>query len=234
MADFAKAEPAAATLSSLLAGSSWSALPPPATVTEAAKAARLAVAMLLNATWPENGTVKNRYGRLQRSSSALVFACLPSHDGDAAALGTVSLREVNANDGPELARVAAACPSACVLYSLVVAAPVQGRGLGRHLLQRAEAEAVGHGFSHVFLSAEAHVRPFYEKLGYEVVSQPGWKQRTRNPQSWLRKALAAEAQAGTGGADACAHATSRLEQLVVAGASKATSTPALAAGCAPW
>ena len=158
---------------------------------KAAAGLRMAVAVLLNSIWPENGSTLNRFRRLE-SSTALVFVLTDGWSEDAVAsgvraLGSASLRALRDSDGPELAQVARACESACVLFSLLVDKPLQGQGLGTAILKRMEAEAARLGHSHVFLTAEPDVASFYAKHGYEVVSDPSWKQRTRKRMLWLRK-----------------------------------------------
>ena len=164
---------------------------------KAAAGLRMAVAVLLNSIWPENGSTLNRFRRLE-SSTALVFVLTDGRSENSVAtadqgtsgvraLGSASLRALRDSDGPELAQVARACESACVLFSLLVDKPLQGQGLGTAILKRMEAEAARLGHSHVFLTAEPDVASFYAKHGYEVVSDPSWKQRTRKRMLWLRK-----------------------------------------------
>ena len=160
-----------------------------------ATSARQGLAALLHSIWPENGTAANRFDRLQRSSATIFVLWTPPQDpeddeADCRVIGSSSFRRVGGQDGPELEAVADACWSACVIFSLLVDAQLQGKGLGSAILQRTEAEAAQRGYTHAFLGAEAHLVSFYEKHGYEVVSEPGWKQRTKKPQTWMRKALA--------------------------------------------
>ena len=57
------------------------------------------------------------------------------------------------------------------LSLLWVAEPLRGRGYGRKLLEAAEDEARSQGCRGVFLSTFSfQARPFYERLGYEVVA----------------------------------------------------------------
>lgn len=187
---------------SAAAGADWYHVPPFSSGYDGrAAAARQGLAILLNSIWPENGSVTNRLTRLQRSSATMFVLAIPpapesdsensssSSDNGSSVLGSASLRKVGGQDGPELEAVAAACASACVVFSLLVDAPLQGKGVGSAMLKRTEVEAAQRGYSHAFLSAEAHLVRFYEKHGYAVVSEPGWKQRTKKPQSWMRKAL---------------------------------------------
>ena len=165
-----------------------------------AGAARLGLAALLNSIWPENGSVSNRHQRLQRNSSATILVLVPAGAPSRRVLGSASIRGIEAaRDGPEVAGVAAACSSACVLFSLLVDVPLQRHGLGSALLRRTEAEASSDGHSHVFLMAEDSLVGFYQRHGYEVVSKPTWKQRTRKPQKWMRKALGSDGGGGGGG-----------------------------------
>jgi GNAT superfamily N-acetyltransferase len=56
----------------------------------------------------------------------------------------------------------------CVIAHLWVHEAHRGRGLGRELLQVAEAEAVRRGCAQVILSSHSFQAPeFYERLGYE-------------------------------------------------------------------
>ena len=85
---------------------------------KAAAGLRMAVAVLLNSIWPENGSTLNRFRRLE-SSTALVFVLTDGRSEDAVAtayqgtsgvraLGSASLRALRDSDGPELAQVARA------------------------------------------------------------------------------------------------------------------------------
>ena len=168
-----------------------------------ATSARQGLALLLNSIWPENGSAKSRLDRLHRSSATIFVLWLPEAKADSSSdgaggsnrsdnscvIGSASFRRVGGQDGPELEAVADACWSACVIFSLLVDARRQGNGLGSAILQRTEAEAAQRGYTHAFLGAEAHLVHFYERHGYCVVSEPGWKQRTKKPQTWMRKAL---------------------------------------------
>jgi GNAT superfamily N-acetyltransferase len=58
------------------------------------------------------------------------------------------------------------------LKFLWVAEPLRGRGYGRQLLEAAEEEARTQGCRGVHLSTHSfQARPFYEKLGYEIVGE---------------------------------------------------------------
>lgn len=58
------------------------------------------------------------------------------------------------------------------LTLLWVAEPLRGRGHGRQLLEAAEEEARAQGCRGVHLSTHSfQARPFYEKLGYEIVGE---------------------------------------------------------------
>ncbi len=54
------------------------------------------------------------------------------------------------------------------LRQMAVYDDAQGLGVGRALVQHAEAEAWAAGAPHIELHARAGVLPFYEKLGYNV------------------------------------------------------------------
>ncbi|HEX6307738.1 MAG TPA: GNAT family N-acetyltransferase [Longimicrobiales bacterium] len=52
---------------------------------------------------------------------------------------------------------------------LWVSDPYRGRGLGRHLLEAAEMEAMARGARHAYLDTfDFQARPFYEKQGYQL------------------------------------------------------------------
>ena len=180
----------------------WAELQP-STASKGAAALRMSVGVLLNSIWPENGSAMNRSTRLE-SSTANVFVLVDGVGGHfyrkpaqpvldheslerPRALGSASLRAIRGVDGPELAQVSQACPSACVLFSLLVDKPLQGRGFGSFILRRVEVEAASRGHTHIFLAAEPDIVPFYQKHGYDVVSNPSWKQRTRHRMMWMRK-----------------------------------------------
>jgi GNAT superfamily N-acetyltransferase len=57
------------------------------------------------------------------------------------------------------------------LSTLWVAEPFRGKGYGTKLLEAAESEAESQGCKGVFLTTFSfQARPFYERLGYEVVA----------------------------------------------------------------
>ena len=197
---FSAADGLSETAASAAAGAQWMCLPCAGSRDDdsSVAAARLGLATLLNSIWPENGSVSNRHQRLQRSS-ATIFVLMPAGPPSRRVLGSASIRGIEeARDGPEVTGVAAACSSACVLFSLLVDVPLQRHGLGSALLRRTEAEASNVGHSHVFLMAEDSLVGFYQRHGYEVVSKPTWKQRTRKPQKWLRKAVCGGSGSGGG------------------------------------
>ncbi len=53
---------------------------------------------------------------------------------------------------------------------VAVLKPYRGEGLGTRLMERVESTARDRGCSRVKLDAQTHVEAFYEKLGYETVS----------------------------------------------------------------
>src|SRR6478736_1655555 len=58
----------------------------------------------------------------------------------------------------------------CELRQVWVAPAVRGRGLGRRLIEEAEAEAVRRGCRQLVLSTHSFQAPeFYQKLGFEIV-----------------------------------------------------------------
>ena len=181
------------------------------TASKGAAALRMSVAVLLNSIWPENGSVTNRFTRLSGPSAPTdhVFALIDAKSsggfiyrkpaepqleehqrlGTPRVFGSASLRAVREADGPEVVQATRACASPCVLFSLLVDTPLQERGFGAFILRRVEAEAASHGHTHIFLAAEPHIVPFYEKYGYDVVSDASWKQRTRHRMMWMRKCV---------------------------------------------
>ena len=181
------------------------------TASKGAAALRMSVAVLLNSIWPENGSVTNRFTRLSGPSAPTdhVFALIDAKSsggfiyrkpaepqleehqslGTPRVFGSASLRAVREADGPEVVQATRACASPCILFSLLVDAPLQDRGFGAFILRRVEAEAASHGHTHIFLAAEPHIVPFYEKYGYDVVSDASWKQRTRHRMMWMRKCV---------------------------------------------
>jgi putative acetyltransferase len=56
------------------------------------------------------------------------------------------------------------------LYSLFVAPGRQGTGVGRRLVEHIEAAAARRGVRELRLSAALSARPFYERLGYRLVT----------------------------------------------------------------
>lgn len=68
------------------------------------------------------------------------------------------------------------------MRQVAVAESVQGRGVGRALVERSEEVARRRGFTTMVLNARESAVPFYERLGYarvgerfEEVSIPHWK-----------------------------------------------------------
>jgi len=56
------------------------------------------------------------------------------------------------------------------LYSLFVAPDRQGLGIGRHLVAHLETHAICKGVRALRLSAALSARPFYERLGYRMLT----------------------------------------------------------------
>ena len=70
------------------------------------------------------------------------------------------------------------------MRQVAVAEQLQGRGVGRALVERSEEIAREHGFREMVLHARDTAVPFYERLGYERVGEqfqevnlPHWKMR---------------------------------------------------------
>ena len=73
-------------------------------------------------------------------------------------------------------------PGTVKMRQVAVAEELQGRGVGRALVERSEEVARNHGFHTMVLNARESAVPFYERLGYEragerfeEVSIPHWK-----------------------------------------------------------
>lgn len=72
---------------------------------------------------------------------------------------------------------------------LVVPEAERGQGLGRALMQAAEAEALGRGCARAWVDTQFGARGFYERLGYTVFGElPDYPAGFRR--SFLHKALA--------------------------------------------
>ncbi len=56
------------------------------------------------------------------------------------------------------------------LKQMAVSAQCQGKGIGNKLMLAAEAFAKAKGFSKIYFHARESALPFYEKLGYEILS----------------------------------------------------------------
>jgi putative acetyltransferase len=75
------------------------------------------------------------------------------------------------------------------LYSLFIKPHVQRAGIGRHLVHYIERHAAARGCTSLQLSASIGARPFYERLGYEIIT---FEERVNDGSTWLmRKALPA-------------------------------------------
>lgn len=75
-------------------------------------------------------------------------------------------------DGDALRACIVAVPMpahAVKLRQMAVSPEMQGRGLGRKLMEQVEAELVRHGWVSATLHARATAVGFYAKLGYQVV-----------------------------------------------------------------
>ena len=71
------------------------------------------------------------------------------------------------------ARAAIEKPPEVIVQALVVDAGLRGGGVGRHLMQRAEAWAAANGYGSVALGTQTSrddAHAFYEKLGYRVAA----------------------------------------------------------------
>ena len=56
------------------------------------------------------------------------------------------------------------------LHSLFVDPPRQGQGIGRRLVGHLERHAINRGVAELRVSSSITARPFYEKLGYELLT----------------------------------------------------------------
>ncbi|TDQ42154.1 GNAT family N-acetyltransferase [Aureibacillus halotolerans] len=74
------------------------------------------------------------------------------------AVGAVRFRETTNNVGK--------------VERLCVLSTHRGYGIGKHLMHAIEKLATLNQLSAVQLNAQSHALPFYEKLGYEAVSEP--------------------------------------------------------------
>ncbi len=57
------------------------------------------------------------------------------------------------------------------LRQMAVAPSLHGTGVGRQLVQHAEAVALARGFETIEMNARASVKGFYEKLGYRSIGE---------------------------------------------------------------
>jgi predicted GNAT family N-acyltransferase len=62
-------------------------------------------------------------------------------------------------------------PETVQIRQMAVHADHQGTGLGRRLMQAAEAEIITAGIQQVYLNARATAIDFYQKLGYHAVGE---------------------------------------------------------------
>lgn len=58
------------------------------------------------------------------------------------------------------------------LRQMAVASGQQGKGFGKALIQQAEQEAKAQGYERIEMAARESAVPFYQNLGYEIVSEP--------------------------------------------------------------
>jgi putative acetyltransferase len=72
------------------------------------------------------------------------------------------------------------------LHSMFVEPRRQGEGIGRSLVKHLERHAVSSGLSALRLSSSITARPFYEKLGYELVQ---FQERPDGSTFLMRKSL---------------------------------------------
>ena len=70
---------------------------------------------------------------------------------------------------------------------VAVAEGYQGKGIGRKLMEFAEAESRKQGFSEVILYARDNAVPFYERIGYTVEGE--FAEEVGVPHIWMRKEL---------------------------------------------
>jgi putative acetyltransferase len=60
-------------------------------------------------------------------------------------------------------------PGTARIRKVFVAADMAGRGLGRRIVEAAEADARARGFAKFFVRANVNAAPFYERLGYQAL-----------------------------------------------------------------
>lgn len=77
-----------------------------------------------------------------------------------ALVGSVSLKKHEASTAADLTPW---------IGGLLVDEAMRGRGLGKALLAEAEVAAARLGYRWLYLSCEAHVEPFYERLGWSLL-----------------------------------------------------------------
>lgn len=57
------------------------------------------------------------------------------------------------------------------LERICILKPHRGKSYGKEIIERMENEIVKHGYAKAKLHAQTHAKNFYERLGYEVVSE---------------------------------------------------------------
>ncbi len=85
------------------------------------------------------------------------------------------------------------------IYQVSVARDRRGEGIGALLVEVLKGIAAQAGHTEVWLDARAHVIPFYERLGFEVVGEEFLSRRTATPHRRMRAPLGGDADAPLGG-----------------------------------
>lgn len=98
--------------------------------------------------------------------------------------------ECGESGSPEF--LASAClteeePGLARIRQVAVREDCQGRGLGREIMEFTEAEAKAAGYEKVILCSRHYAIPFYERLGYQCVSD--WFEEVGMPHRSMLKSL---------------------------------------------